>query len=671
MIGSKNQVLWHLDSEVDDRTFERVCVDLLYRNGYHDIDPYGGKRDHGRDAEVRRRRHILVSPTGERTFFQFSLADRWEGKLQEELNKIRDYGHEIDAFLFVTTAAVTGHKRDVLRDRVRQEYGWELDIKEREWLRLQLEVAHPDIAEKHLGIAPVGKPGGFSADAKPPVTANTVARTLYDAGEYEGATLPFKRYLQTNSCDASAWRALAWCQYVQQHYADALASINRAAKLQPHDLYTQRVSGCILVEKGIQDQERASIVRGKTIFADVARTSETWTDHYNLGNALTALGEHAAARDAYITAVGIVATQPMIWKNLGAAHMRLDNHDEALVCYENALKLNPDLPEALIAKGIHLITRGGDPLAGVELIERVLDRDETARVYWATAWYWAAEGYHRSDRPVDALRVLGEGLAHIPNHDGLLNLKAHILSGAWKDDPALQREAETFFAYRPEVAPNDFRPVEWLGRIYIATDRAEQMWSALDRFFDSPSAAANLRKIITPSVDLLVALRHVRIYKRFREQKSVDDYVQLFAVAGRPLTDAEQEALYWVFAESFGLAFQELYDAEPRDEGTLSTAFENQLGRLRSVIARWVSHVATAPKDRSPESLIETMTALIIGCGKTVLLESSRTVGFLAGFFAIDTETMTLPAGLSTLESDVAIDVMRAANEQMGLFPDR
>ncbi len=33
-----SQVLWTIDNELDGASFERLCVDLLYRNGYCDID---------------------------------------------------------------------------------------------------------------------------------------------------------------------------------------------------------------------------------------------------------------------------------------------------------------------------------------------------------------------------------------------------------------------------------------------------------------------------------------------------------------------------------------------------------------------------------------------------------------------------------------------------------
>ena len=48
---------------------------------------------------------------------------------------------------------------DRLRHQVNDNYGWELIIYEREWLRLQLEEAHRDLAEKYLGIPPTYSQG--------------------------------------------------------------------------------------------------------------------------------------------------------------------------------------------------------------------------------------------------------------------------------------------------------------------------------------------------------------------------------------------------------------------------------------------------------------------------------------------------------------------------------
>src|SRR5258706_2741971 len=144
-------VLWVLDSnEIDGKTFERLCIDLLGRDGYAKIIPVGDTRDHGRDAEMTFHSGGLES--GSVVFFQFSREERWERKLQKEARKIAKYGHSISALVFVTSRIVTGEKRDKLKKAFKKKFGWGLAIYEREWLRYQLEERHPDLAERHLGV---------------------------------------------------------------------------------------------------------------------------------------------------------------------------------------------------------------------------------------------------------------------------------------------------------------------------------------------------------------------------------------------------------------------------------------------------------------------------------------------------------------------------------------
>ncbi|MGA7913757.1 MAG: hypothetical protein WCA00_00875 [Candidatus Acidiferrales bacterium] len=59
-----------IDNESDAGRFERLCVDLLYRNGYRDIVPVE-PQDVGRDAEEFPRQGR--DREGRAAFFQFSL----------------------------------------------------------------------------------------------------------------------------------------------------------------------------------------------------------------------------------------------------------------------------------------------------------------------------------------------------------------------------------------------------------------------------------------------------------------------------------------------------------------------------------------------------------------------------------------------------------------------
>jgi len=150
----QDQLLWALDNQTDSERFERLCVDLLSRNRFSDLQPFGGKRDHGRDAEMDQRHiHRLFSPERERVFCQFSLDKRWEAKLRRELENVKTkYAHDIDVFLFVTSQEVSGQKHDKLLEEVAAKYGWRLDLRDRRWLRLQLEDSHRDLAKRYFDI---------------------------------------------------------------------------------------------------------------------------------------------------------------------------------------------------------------------------------------------------------------------------------------------------------------------------------------------------------------------------------------------------------------------------------------------------------------------------------------------------------------------------------------
>jgi len=125
-----NPVLWTLDNEVDPGTFERLYSDLMYRNGYKSIIPFGRTRDGGRDAEIRLYRGN--DATEGRVFFQYSLEDRWESKLFRELEKVKQYNQKISTFVFITSQNVSGQKIDLLEQKVEDQYGWKLVIFERE-----------------------------------------------------------------------------------------------------------------------------------------------------------------------------------------------------------------------------------------------------------------------------------------------------------------------------------------------------------------------------------------------------------------------------------------------------------------------------------------------------------------------------------------------------------
>src|SRR6266436_1638296 len=144
-----NRVLWTIDNELGGERFERLSIDLLYRNGYKDIVPIE-PQDGGRDAEEFPRQGR--GRDGCAAFFQFSLEEDWKSKLRRDARKLANRRSEFSTLVFVTSQKARGVDVDSLKTEFLREYGWTLVVYSREWLRLQLEVAHPDLAERYLGI---------------------------------------------------------------------------------------------------------------------------------------------------------------------------------------------------------------------------------------------------------------------------------------------------------------------------------------------------------------------------------------------------------------------------------------------------------------------------------------------------------------------------------------
>lgn len=79
--------------------------------------------------------------------------------------------------------------------------------------------------------------------------------------------------------------------------------------------------------------------------------------HYCIGNAWLAVENYSKALESYSLAIGSFETHPsretkgFCLKNIGGAHERLGDFQAARAAYEEALLLNPELPEAHMAMG--------------------------------------------------------------------------------------------------------------------------------------------------------------------------------------------------------------------------------------------------------------------------------------------------------------------------------
>ena len=217
----QSKVLWAIDNELEGAKFERLCVDLLYRNGYKDIVPIE-PQDGGRDAEELPRKGR--DRDGCPSFFQFSLESGWKAKITKDAAKLHRRGAAFTYLVFVTSRKVRGVDIDELRTEFRQTYGWTLVVYSREWIRLQLEEANPDLSKKYLGFQIEAKPRTPSWLISPKSRGKDgwkpILRAM-ESGAFDRVIDLLLGLLESQPESSVAWQLLAWAEYRLERFDEA------------------------------------------------------------------------------------------------------------------------------------------------------------------------------------------------------------------------------------------------------------------------------------------------------------------------------------------------------------------------------------------------------------------------------------------------------------------
>lgn len=681
----KGQVLWAIDNQMESKAFERLCTDLLYRNGFKDIVPVE-PQDGGRDAEEHPRRGR--GRDGEAAFFQFSLEDDWKAKLRRDTKKLSEGEFSFQALVFVTSSKVRGVDRDALAKEIRTNYGWQLIVFSREWLRMQLEEAQPDLAKKYLDVdVQADSPLALKLGRLDPPDAERFVETwkLFEAGRFERAAVTLKEVFEEHpEPDCRAYTALAWCEYQLRRYDEALGSINRALTV-TNSKQGRAVRACILVEKGIEMRDRVSLIEGKKLFEQLVDegVEPKWCQLFNLGNAQAALGDQHGAIASYQAVLKDVPDQVETLKNLGSAYHRVGEHTLEIECFDRVLELEPLKWEALVSKAVSLIVDFDRASDAAELLQQAVKFHAKRAIHWPHAWFWLAEARRRSGNGADALAILEEGLAHQPGHRAMLRLKSDILQDMSAADLEKATQAETFWVGHLESAPTDYQTRERLLRLKLRLGDEESVWSGLDDHLKAVGfrTAASLRDSGFSPEQCITASRFTRQYLVFRDALPMSRYW----VEDDPLYDLDfagpesgqiQEALTLFALVPFGLGFAAL-DAS-RDEADTVQRLRRMFDPLRVHLTEAIASAAkelagfvpvgTASGDTVPEKLAEVLTFV----GLLALREFGSQRGWITSQFPVSKTDLNLAIDNydeSQILKDVAGESLIRLNDALQLFP--
>ena len=139
--------LYALDTITDNWQFEKLCNDLLFREGFKNLKPHGGMHDRGIDALIH------VHESNSRIICQYSTQKTFAPKIKGTLQKLQENGEQCDELHYVTNREVPYSTARDLISFASTQYGTKLEIYDREWMRVRLDNDSSDLRKKYLGLA--------------------------------------------------------------------------------------------------------------------------------------------------------------------------------------------------------------------------------------------------------------------------------------------------------------------------------------------------------------------------------------------------------------------------------------------------------------------------------------------------------------------------------------
>ena len=541
---------------------------------------------------------------------------------------------KISRFIFVTSQKVTGVKMDKLRKLIKNHYGWNLVIYSREWLRLQLEESSKDIASKYLGIPTPSYQGHNMLLSKIDVSQEEISELICDE-KYEMAILALKNLLENSDRLEEVHNGLARCYYGIYDYKNALIHIDLALRSNPASIISKSIKGCILAEDGIATNSKTKLLLAKKLFNYIVEIDKNRDSCYNLANTLSALGEYENAKKLNIESLKFDNKRAFVWKNLGTCYFHLNDHKKELVCMDIALSIDPDLPEALISKGVTLGVVYKNYVDGLDLINSALEKDKSLAYRWPYVYYWKSIFLSNLNNIPEALTQLEEGLTISPSNLYLLNLKAELLSQLWKTDANFLSRAAEFFEFRIKINEGEQQSIRELALIYNEMGLNSKFNDYAIRFiniFTKPSFCLERADIATleiSKVNLISLINNIYEYSVYRESCSIDEYINGYA-------DNFKLGLDKIFWTYYGFIFANTCDAiqERREMDVLSW---NEIAELNqsSMIHELPIIIRVICKKYNKclrEERVNLMGEIISNLSDFCLIETSREIGYLAGY---------------------------------------
>lgn len=249
----------------------------------------------------------------------------------------------------------------------------------------------------------------------------------YFKQEFRLALLGFSELIQSDNENPLLWNSIAICEYQMYNYKKALIAINNALKYRDDD-FIRLNKASILTEFGGESKNDKLLKLAIREYEILLSKDKNSALLYNYGNCLRLLEQFEKSKDAYISSLKLNPNNAKAWKNLGSIYFELRNHDVEIDCYDNAIRIDPGLYEALFSKGVTLFRIYGQAIKGLEFMLKgeKLDKRKDFELGFPYVYFWIAEAYLTLNKIEEAIKWNKKGLNIDPSDDYFLKQEERI-----------------------------------------------------------------------------------------------------------------------------------------------------------------------------------------------------------------------------------------------------
>jgi tetratricopeptide (TPR) repeat protein len=251
-------------------------------------------------------------------------------------------------------------------------------------------------------------------DAKPmsrkmnPDAYYSLAGTLAEEGDLEGAESYYSRALEMNPADASAWVSLGLRVYQEKGMLARAESCYRQA------LGVRPDYAGALYNLGLLAELRNRPEEAESLYLETIRLSPIMDAPYvNIAALALSRGDFGRAHEYYLKAHGVNPENPRTLVGLGVTTFKLEGFDPAMEYFDRAIEIDPELPDTYFNLAL-IYARSMKPVEAADHARYAFELDPTDN----DAYIIYANQMVAAGRQSDARRYLEALIREYPSLPG-------------------------------------------------------------------------------------------------------------------------------------------------------------------------------------------------------------------------------------------------------------